>query len=232
VPKVPPPDPFFDEATGLAVGKKVEPEIADEIGFFELPWPTPDGPWLVEGVLVAQDGRAVIAEVRVTPFEKPPLRPRATPALRSAPPGGITSAVWKSIRLGEIALSVQRTLNAMPGLLQAWDAHLEEMAQQPTAGTDRRGNRDLGDDWYAWVAHTYLEILARPTGLRPYAELALRMTERRPAQTFAEGNAQRHVRRAADRGFLKLSQGKAGASATWKLDHWQREQRLAEGEPT
>lgn len=170
--------------------------------------------WVVLARVAGQDGRLVIAEIKVS----------ATPV----PTGGITQAVLRSIPCGSFGpyLLAQRSLAArlrVGGVLQHFDRiigvdlpELKGMADRPRPR--RKTGRD--DKFFAQVAHDYLALNGAGSR-RPIQDLAT-------ARKLAPSRVRDMVHEARERGLLEKSKsGVRGGRLTPRGDQLlrNREQR-------
>ena len=169
-------------------------------------WYRIDGPgenWQTSVRFVIRDGRPVIAELRVTPFQS-----YQWSKSMDIPPQGLTASDLRQIHI-------------------RWDddlhAHFAEKWAEfgaDIAVSRRKAQRyaHKNDDWYAEKAIDYLNAL-RHAPSRPNAWLEEQY--RRQRQWVTRDNIRDYVRGARVRDFLTSGQqGRAGAEPTDKLRAW------------
>ncbi len=210
-----------------------------------------DGGWRLGIWLVMQSGRLVVAEVRVFPDangdDREPDESRADAS--TVPPGGITTATLRSIRLGEIIDAERRKLAAhfqsgggsrvtigdrTVDIPQDWSAVVRQ--EQPgwidaVRFEPRRpgaAGRDPG--FYAAGAAAYSSLVERGCGAPILAiRDALRLDDGEPPD---EAAVRRWLRRARRDGYLTpdsapgISDGRITDLGQQVLDEAKREGRL------
>jgi len=175
--------------------------------------------WMVATWLEMQDGRRVVAELRICPVPLPPVtgttrkgrHPGERPVDAPVPAGGITARLLRTVRLGASAEPVTADYrrwikrNFGADALERLDAHTGRPAQKPRKKRPR--TRRAGDGFYARLARDYVELSKR--GVRA------------PTTTLAKLRGERiekvrsHIHLARKNGFLtETKQGKAGGALT------------------
>lgn len=188
-------------------------EKATEETWLELP--LPGGEWIAAYRLMPEDGREVVAELRVFPNE--PGRPRvgqwsAERLGNSAqvPPGGLGARLLRTVKVADHLVNLPRSMKR-PG-----SAGLAKvLAQQgftdlgPDSLHGRRGHSDL---FYAQVARDYVSLLDEHAP-KPIRALMSKLKD--AGRPLSEAAVRDLVRRARQRGLLTgTTRGKPGGRLT------------------
>lgn len=178
-------------------------------------WHLIDGPgenWTTSVRFVIREGRPVIAQLRVTPFQ---AHQWSEPM--DIPSGGLTTTDLRRIHI-------------------KWDDELHNTVAELFAETGYQakvGRRvrpkyeQKDDDFFAEKAVEYLDAL-RKAPTRPLAYLE----QKYRGQWITRGQLRDYVHQARERGFLTPGrQGRAGAEPTEKLRDWAKGRKIRLPEP-
>jgi transposase-like protein len=147
-----------------------------------------DDTWMTASRLAVQDGRVVIAEIRVFPLESrgsavPPAGIWSAEVLGArapVPPKGLSARTLRNIRLGEHPRHVADVLDWVTQQQQAAPAHVAKffglgaVTQKPQAIKSTRPRSGRPDAFYAAVAARYLRAIKR-NSKRPGVDVARQM---------------------------------------------------------
>jgi len=195
--------------------------------------PIDDG-WIAAYRLVPQDGRPVLAELRIfhrdddvevfmsgrdqrlTDVEAGEWLAETKGFEAPVPPGGLTARMVKKVRPGDFiadATEVMRMmeLNWNEALVHADGGILRRygFTREAPRAKERRGRPPAHDDsWYADLAQDYTRIIESGNARSPVKQLA-------KERGYTPNSMSRLINRARDRGMLKGSHpGKAGGQLT------------------
>jgi hypothetical protein len=176
-------------------------------------------PWRMEAVVTEQDGRLVVAEVKVVHSPLGHL-----PGKGPLPRGGLTASDLRKFSLPEIidtAASDERWfLEKDPTLSHLGPRERDRLREAMRGGQGRAKN----DDLYGYFAEKYLQALRNhPT--RPYASMR-RLIRSELGQDFPPSTLRNRVRRAREYGWLTDgTPSRAGGKPTAKLRRRRRSER-------
>lgn len=174
-------------------------------------------PWQMEAVVTEQDGRLVVAEVKVVhrPLGHLPGK---------LPRGGLTASDLRKFSLPEIidtATSDERWfLEKGPALSHLGPRERDRLREAMRGGQGRAKN----DDLYGYFAEKYLQALRNhPT--RPYATMR-RLIRSELGEDFSPSTLRNRVRRAREYGWLTDgTPSRAGGKPTAKLRRRRRSEK-------
>lgn len=180
-------------------------------------WAPTKGPligWQVEGIAAVVDGELVIHELLVKPAN----------LADTAPTGGVTTTVLRSIPLGGLMGALRTAWSEGPAGIASWEATTGESFEAARKQAERaaravkstgikRGRKGYPDDHYRWVALEYLALQREGWSRGILVELAKRATKHLGRDFVARETVRDWVAEARKRQFLtKATQGRAGAN--------------------